>query len=103
MSDRVGGRNRTRTCKRLRAVVFKTTALPVRLPFPKDCGFQIAGCGVTAANQPPRAVNREILSNPQSEIRNPKSPEPHMQKMNLRFQISLSRFQIRDPSMLKNR
>ena len=29
----VGGRDRTRTCKRQRAVVFGTTALPVRLPF----------------------------------------------------------------------
>lgn len=27
-----GGEDRTRTCKRLRAVVFKTTALPIRLP-----------------------------------------------------------------------
>src|SRR5436190_5067265 len=27
-----GGEDRTRTCKRFRAVVFKTTALPIRLP-----------------------------------------------------------------------
>ena len=32
-STEFGGRDRSRTCKRLRAIVFKTTALPVRLPF----------------------------------------------------------------------
>lgn len=31
-----GGEDRTRTCKRLRAVVFKTTALPIRLPLHLD-------------------------------------------------------------------
>ena len=39
-----GGRDRSRTCKRQRAVVFKTTALPIRLPFPEeisDCELRI--------------------------------------------------------------
>ena len=31
-SEKDGGEDRTRTCKRFRAVVFKTTALPIRLP-----------------------------------------------------------------------
>lgn len=36
-----GGEDRTRTCKRFPAVVFKTTALPVRLPFHEI--FNVAG------------------------------------------------------------
>jgi hypothetical protein len=33
-----GGEDRTRTCKRFPAVVFKTTALPIRLPLRAECG-----------------------------------------------------------------
>jgi hypothetical protein len=48
-----------------RAVVFGTTALPVRLPFQgiSDCGLRISNWRAESDN----------LSNPHSEIRNPKS------------------------------
>ena len=45
-----GGEDRTRTCKRFRAVVFKTTALPIRLPLRTAAELQIYRIKATVFN-----------------------------------------------------
>ena|SRR5882724_5933180 len=100
------------------AVVFKTTALPVRLPFQKNFGLRIAECEF-ASSKP--AVFEAEIRNPQfllvhviglaptkdNQVRLIYSQVPlllsHTCKIDLRSQISNLRFQIPDRFVLKNR